>query len=112
MTTLLTDERLRRWLEEYTKLKPDNDYRDMDVDSMFKPESAFTTRLEVSAYVHKRREAAAKHRSEISPFETFPTSMHAAVFSHDYFELIHPRRNSASDALERDLFEGISEGCG
>ena len=100
-------EHLRRWLEAYTRLKPDNAYRHIDVDSMFMPANAFTTRLEVSEYVHKRREAIAKHRSEISLFETFPASMHKEVFSHDYFVLIHPRRPHAADRLEVDLFEGI-----
>jgi hypothetical protein len=61
----------------------------------------------VSDYIDKRREAIAKHRSEISLFETFPASMHQEVFSQDYFALIYPKRLHAADRLESDLFEGL-----
>jgi LmbE family N-acetylglucosaminyl deacetylase len=100
-------ERLRHWLESYTKLKPDNDYRDMDVDTMFRPKCEYTTQLDVRAYVDKRREAIEKHRSEISLFETFPQSMHEEVFSYDYFERIHPPHRGPSEGIESDLFEGL-----
>jgi LmbE family N-acetylglucosaminyl deacetylase len=100
-------EHLRRWLEAYTRLKPDNAYRLLDVDAMFMPKDAFTTRLDVSAYIHKRREAIAKHRSEISLFDTFPVSMHKEIFSHDYFVLVHPSSSHAANRLESELFEGL-----
>lgn len=100
-------ERLQRWLELYTRLKPENDYRNMDINTMFKPESAYTTRLDVRAYIDKRREAVEKHRSEISLFDVFPASLHAEMFSFDYFERIYPPYTDPSADIEADLFAGL-----
>jgi LmbE family N-acetylglucosaminyl deacetylase len=100
-------EHIGRWLDAYTRLKPDNAYRHLDVESMYMPINEYTARLDVSAYIDKRREAIAQHRSEISLFDMFPASMRQEVFSQDYFALIHPQRPHAVDRLESDLFEGI-----
>jgi len=100
-------EHLGRWLDAYTRLRPDNAYQHLDVESMYMPKSDFTTCLDVSAYIDKRREAIAQHRSEISLFDAFPASMHEEVFGQDYFALIHPERPHAADRLEADLFEGL-----
>jgi LmbE family N-acetylglucosaminyl deacetylase len=100
-------EHLRHWIEAYTRLKPHNAYRDMDLDALFLPEGSFTTRLDVCDYIPKRRQAIEQHRSEINMFEAFPASMHAELFSHDYFALIYPSRTGGAAGFESDLFEGI-----
>jgi LmbE family N-acetylglucosaminyl deacetylase len=100
-------ERLHSWIEAYTRLKPHNDYRDMDLNALFLPESSFTTRLDVRDYIPKRRQAIEQHRSEINMFEAFPASMHEEIFSHDYFALIYPGRTGSAAEFESDLFEGI-----
>jgi N-acetyl-1-D-myo-inositol-2-amino-2-deoxy-alpha-D-glucopyranoside deacetylase len=100
-------ERVQHWIDAYTRLKPHNAYRDMDLDALCLTESSFTTRLDVRDYMPKRRQAMAQHRSEINMFEAFPASMHAEIFSHDYFALIYPSRMGSAAGFESDLFEGI-----
>jgi len=96
---------IRRWVDEYTKIKPDNDYVNLDIDAMGVPDERFTTRLDVKDYMHLRKAAAAEHHSEISLFDTFPESMHADVFGTDHLILVAPEPTST--ALETDLFEGL-----
>ncbi len=98
--------RIKRFVEEYIKINPDNDFRDIDPGKMGIPDEQFTTRLDVATYVSVRREAASKHRSQGSPFDLFPEAMHEEVFGNDNFVLVHPSRDGAGD-LETDLFEGL-----
>jgi LmbE family N-acetylglucosaminyl deacetylase len=96
--------RIKRFIEEYVKIKPDNDFRDIDPDKMGIPDERFTTRLNVGPYVAVRREAALMHRSQGSPFDLFPEAMHEEVFGDDYFVLIHPVPVGRTADLESDLF--------
>jgi len=100
-------EHLRQWLEAYTRRKPDNAYRHLDIDTMYMPKDAFTTCLDVRAYIDMRRQAIAQHKSEVNLFEMFPASMHEEIFGHDYFVLVHPRRSDIAGRSESDLFEGL-----
>ena len=97
---------VKRFVEEYLKIKPDNDFGDIDPETMGIPDERFTTLIDVGPYVSVRREAASKHRSQGSPFDMFPEAMHEEVFGNDYFVLIHPSRDVAT-VLEIDLFEGL-----
>lgn len=99
--------RIKRFIEEYVKIKPDNDFRDIDPDTMGIPDERFTTRLDVAAYVSVRLEAASKHRSQGSPFDLFPEAMHEEVFGNDYFVLVHPAPAEPTSGLESDLFAGL-----
>ena len=100
--------RIKRFIEEYVKIKPDNDFRDIDPEKMGIPDEEFTTRLDVAEYVSVRREAASKHRTQGSPFDMFPEAMQEEVFGNDYFVLVHPSRDGErTNNLETDLFEGL-----
>jgi len=97
--------RIKRFFEEYRKMKPDNDITNADPETFGVPDDMFTTQLKVAKYVPVRREAASKHRSQGSPFDVFPESMHEDIFSVDHLILIDP--TPAPGTAETDLFEGI-----
>jgi len=97
--------RIKRFVEEYRKMKPDNEISEIDPETLGVPDEMFTTQLEVVQYVPVRREAAAQHRSQGSPFDMFPEAMHEDVFSIDHLILVDPP--PAPGLSETDLFEGI-----
>jgi LmbE family N-acetylglucosaminyl deacetylase len=97
--------RIQRFVEEYRRMKPDNEISEIDPETLGVPDDKFTTQLQVADYVPVRREAAAQHRSQGSPFDMFPESMHEDVFSIDHLILVDPE--PAPNLAETDLFEGI-----
>jgi LmbE family N-acetylglucosaminyl deacetylase len=55
--------RIKQFVEEYRKMKPDNEISEIAPETFGVPDEMFTTQLEVAKYVPVRREAAAQHRS-------------------------------------------------
>ena len=97
--------RIKRFVEEYRKMKPDNEISEIDPDKLGVADELFTIQLSVAKYVPVRCAATAQHRSQGSPFDMFPESMHEDVFSIDHLILVDPK--PAPGLAETDLFEGI-----
>ena len=95
--------RIRKLIEEVSKNNPDSAFKDIDPETMGISDERITTRLDVAAYVGVRREAAAQHRSQGSPFDFFPEAIHEEVFGNDFLVRIHPKP-TAKGIIESDLF--------
>ena len=78
----------------------------MDPDAMGIPDERITTRLDVGVYVGIRREAAAQHRSQGSPFDFFPEATHEEAFDSDFLVRIIPEP-TAKGITESDLFAAV-----
>ncbi|MEA2627590.1 MAG: hypothetical protein QOJ10_50 [Chloroflexota bacterium] len=98
----------RSLMEKFMEQVPEEDRRNDTIRIIGTPDELVTTRVEVSDFVDRKREAFAAHVTQNDPnswFTTMADQMYRMAFGTEYYRLA--RGNPSGELPEPDLFEGI-----
>jgi N-acetyl-1-D-myo-inositol-2-amino-2-deoxy-alpha-D-glucopyranoside deacetylase len=98
-------------MQSFMEQMPEEARRDMNPDMRIggTPDELVTTRIDVSDFVDRKREAFAAHVSQNDPnswFATMADQIYRLAFGAEYYQLVRGKPGSALP--ENDLFAGIS----
>lgn len=100
-----------RWITAYREVDPESDIANIDPEMMGVPDDTITTTLDIRAHADLRREAAAVHKTQYSPFDRMPLADLAEEFlATDHFIRVDPPvPDGRTGIIETDLFEGLGD---
>ena len=99
----------RSLMEKFMEQVPEEDRRNDTIQIIGTPDELVTTRIDVSEYVDKKRDAFAAHVTQNDPnswFTTMADQLYRLAFGTEYYRLA--RGEPGSDLPESDLFAGIT----
>ena len=97
-------------MEQFMQQVPEEDRRNDTIQIIGTPDELVTTRLDVSDYVDRKREAFAAHVTQNDPnswFTTMADQLYRLAFGTEYYQLA--RGKPGSELPEPDLFVGIAD---
>jgi len=100
----------RSLMEQFMQQVPEEDRRNDTIQIIGTPDELVTTRLDVSDYVDRKREAFAAHVTQNDPnswFTTMADQLYRLAFGTEYYQLA--RGKPGSELPEPDLFVGIAD---
>jgi N-acetyl-1-D-myo-inositol-2-amino-2-deoxy-alpha-D-glucopyranoside deacetylase len=98
----------RSLMEKFMEQVPEEDRRNDTIRIIGTPDELVTTRVDVSEFVDRKREAFAAHVTQNDPnswFTTMADQMYRMAFGTEYYRLA--RGKPGSDLPETDLFVGV-----
>jgi len=98
----------RSLMEKFMEQLPEESRRDDGIRIIGTPDELVTTRIDVSDYVDRKRQAFAAHVSQNDPnswFTTMADQLYRMAFGTEYYQLA--RGEPGSELPEQDLFAGI-----
>jgi N-acetyl-1-D-myo-inositol-2-amino-2-deoxy-alpha-D-glucopyranoside deacetylase len=98
----------RSLMEKFMEQVPEEDRRNDTIRIIGTPDELVTTRVDVSDFVDRKREAFAAHVTQNDPnswFTTMADQMYRMAFGTEYYRLA--RGKPGSDLPEPDLFVGV-----
>jgi N-acetyl-1-D-myo-inositol-2-amino-2-deoxy-alpha-D-glucopyranoside deacetylase len=99
----------RSLMEKFMEQVPEEDRRNDTIRIIGTPDELVTTRVDVSEYVDRKREAFAAHSSQNDPnswFTTMADQLYRLAFGTEYYRLA--RGKLGAEPPEPDLFAGIA----
>jgi N-acetyl-1-D-myo-inositol-2-amino-2-deoxy-alpha-D-glucopyranoside deacetylase len=100
----------RSLMERFMEQIPEEERRNDSIQIIGTPDELVTTRVDVSDYVDRKREAFAAHLSQNDPnswFATMADQLYRMAFGTEYYQLA--RGKPGPESPEPDLFAGIAE---
>ena len=100
----------RSLMEKFMEQVPEEDRRNDSIQIIGTPDELVTTRVDVSDYVDRKREAFAAHVSQNDPnswFTTMADQLYRMAFGTEYYQLA--RGKHGSELLESELFAGVAK---
>jgi len=97
----------RSLMEKFMEQVPEEDRRNETIRIIGTPDELVTTRVDVSEFVDRKREAFAAHVTQNDPnswFTTMADQMYRMAFGTEYYRLAHGK--PGSEVPEGDLFAG------